>query len=257
MAARNSNSSEQVKLRFDDGGNRPVTFEEGDKPGVVTTPDPGDLAAITAQIRNASEMADYVVVYLHAHEQMPRQIDAPARFVVDFAHAAIDAGAGVFVASGPHVLRPIEIYKGKVILYGLGNFIFENDLVLPQPTDSYRRYGLGLEALPADLYDQRSDFGRKHRPSQALVWQSVVAEVIFRNGKPAQVNLTPIELGFGLTRPDRGTPRLTDVAMGTKILERLQKLSSPYGTKIEIKKGLGTIMIQNPSVQESSRGASR
>lgn len=251
VRSEGKSSSQAVSLRFDDGGHRPVRFEVGEKPAVVTVPNPRDLAEITAQIRNAREMADYVVVYMHAHEQMPHEIDEPAQFVVDFAHAAIDAGADVFVASGPHVLRPIEIYKGKVILYSLGNFIFENDLIVPQPTDLYRRFGLGLNALPADLFDQRSDFGRKYRPSQPLVWQSALANVIFRNGKPAQVDLTPIELGFGLTRPERGTPRLADVSMGTTILERLQKLSAPYGTKIEIKNGLGIIRIQNPSAHES------
>jgi poly-gamma-glutamate capsule biosynthesis protein CapA/YwtB (metallophosphatase superfamily) len=42
----------------------------------------------------------------------------------------IDAGAAVVTASGPHVLRGIEIYNGKPILYGLGNFIFENETLL-------------------------------------------------------------------------------------------------------------------------------
>jgi len=88
-----------------------------------------------------------------------------------------------------------------------------------------------------------SSISREHWPAAPHDWQSVVADVVFRNAVPAQVHLTPITLGFGLTRPDRGIPRLADAAAGTRILQRLQKLSAPFGTKIEIKDGKGTILI--------------
>ena len=39
-----------------------------------------------------------------------------------FARAVIDAGAGIVIGHGPHVLRGLEIYKGKLIAYSLGNF---------------------------------------------------------------------------------------------------------------------------------------
>lgn len=39
-----------------------------------------------------------------------------------FSHAAIDAGAQLVVGSGPHVVRGMEIYQGKLIAYSLGNF---------------------------------------------------------------------------------------------------------------------------------------
>ena len=39
-----------------------------------------------------------------------------------FTHAAIDAGADLVLGSGPHVVRAMEIYQGKLIAYSLGNF---------------------------------------------------------------------------------------------------------------------------------------
>src|SRR5438270_1682116 len=39
-----------------------------------------------------------------------------------FTHAAVEAGAGLVLGSGPHVVRAMEIYKGKLIAYSLGNF---------------------------------------------------------------------------------------------------------------------------------------
>jgi hypothetical protein len=39
-----------------------------------------------------------------------------------FTHAAIDAGADMVLGSGPHVVRAMEVYQGKLIAYSLGNF---------------------------------------------------------------------------------------------------------------------------------------
>ncbi len=43
--------------------------------------------------------------------------------VIKFARAVIDAGADMVIGHGPHVLRAMEVYKGKLIAYSLGNFL--------------------------------------------------------------------------------------------------------------------------------------
>ena len=226
-----------------------VTFEQSDKPGVFTTPDRNDLAGLTHSIQDARYFADYVVASIHAHEGIPGQaagaVEIPAQFVEAYAHAAIDAGADVFVGSGPHVLRGIEIYKGKVIFYSLGNFITENWLVEPEPATMYDRFNLGLDELSSRAHNARSDYGRKDEPSWPLYWQSAIAHVVFRGGRPVEVKLTPITLGFGLRTSDRGWPEVAEGTEATQILEHLQKLSEPYGTKIAISNGVGTITIPN------------
>ena len=40
-----------------------------------------------------------------------------------FAHAVVDAGADLVLGSGPHVLRGIEVYRGRLIAFSLGNFV--------------------------------------------------------------------------------------------------------------------------------------
>lgn len=42
---------------------------------------------------------------------------------VEFARGVVDAGADLVIGHGPHVLRAVEIYKGKLIAYSLGNFL--------------------------------------------------------------------------------------------------------------------------------------
>jgi poly-gamma-glutamate synthesis protein (capsule biosynthesis protein) len=220
------------------------TFELGERATVVTEPDPRDLKGLTDSIRDARRQADYVVVSIHAHEGAPGGREVPAQFLVDFAHAAVDAGADVFVGHGPHVLRGIEIYKGKVIFYSLANFIFQNETVKRLPADLYEEYGLGPEALPADLYDTRSDHDRRGFAADPLYWESVVARVSFRDGHPSEVRLMPISLGFGRSRWQRGRPEAADAETSGKILGRLQKLSHPFGTRIVLKDGLGILSIE-------------
>jgi poly-gamma-glutamate capsule biosynthesis protein CapA/YwtB (metallophosphatase superfamily) len=237
-----SSSPQTVTIPFDGAA---LTFEQSDKPDVATSPDPRDMAALLHSIRDARKMADVVVASIHTHEGAygPDPLETPAQFLVTYAHAAIDAGADVFVGSGPHVLRGIEIYKGKVILYSLGNFIFENWLMEPEPTEFYETYGVGPEALPAEAYDARSDNGRRDEVSNPIYWKTAVARVTFRDGRPALVTLTPAITGFGRKAPDQGYPEVPDPAMANQILENLQKISEPFGTKIVITNGIGTISI--------------
>lgn len=220
------------------------TFELGETPGVITEPDPRDLKGLTEAIGNARQMANHVVVSIHAHEGAPGSREIPAQFLVDFAHAAVEAGADVFVGHGPHVLRGIEIFKGKVILYSLGNFIFQNETVALLPADLYEQHGLGPEALPADLFETRSDHDRRGFAADPLYWESVVARVAFREGHAAEVQLTPITLGFGRSRWERGRPEAANPEMSAKILGRLQKLSEVFGTKITVRDGRGIITVE-------------
>lgn len=233
-------SPQTLTLSFDStqsgrfNGVKPVTFELSNRPGVSTTPDPQDLAELSNSIRETRIMADYTVAYIHAHEAAPGSNEVPAQFLVEFAHAAIDAGADVFAGAGPHLLRGIEIYKGKPIFYSLGNFIQEVDLVLPK-------------AQAVEAYDRNdpSSRNREGGRGQSKTWESVVAEVVFRNGNPAEIILTPITLGFSEKQQDRGYPKLATSESATEILERLQKLSQPFGTRMTIKDGVGIITVDN------------
>jgi poly-gamma-glutamate synthesis protein (capsule biosynthesis protein) len=46
---------------------------------------------------------------------------------IAFAHVAIDAGANAVIGHHPHVVQPLEMYKGKPIFYSLGNFVFDQE----------------------------------------------------------------------------------------------------------------------------------
>src|SRR5262249_44589263 len=104
-------------------------FVVADRPGVRTEPVKADVDAIGRVVSSAARMADRVIVSIHAHEGgVDRTV--PADFLVALSHRMIEAGADMFVGHGPHVVRGVELYKGKPILYSVGDFIFQNETLL-------------------------------------------------------------------------------------------------------------------------------
>jgi poly-gamma-glutamate capsule biosynthesis protein CapA/YwtB (metallophosphatase superfamily) len=190
-----------------------------------------DLQRNLQSVSEARRMADWVIFTMHSHEGGSRE-EEPAEHVQLLAHAVIDAGADVFLGHGPHIDRGIELYKGKPIFYSLGQFIVQNDTVARMPHDSMVLYGLGHENTPADLFDTRRSGGRQTREDDPHA-QSAVATVTLSRKGLCELNLYPIEFGQGLPRSQSGRPILAEGNTARLALERLQRLSEPFGTKLE------------------------
>ena len=217
-------------------------FVSGNFPDVLTKPNATDLAEIAVVVRNASHLAEYTIVTIHAHEgDMNRFV--PAQFLVTFARSMIDAGADVFVGHGPHVLRAIEIYKGKPILYSLGDFIFQNETLQRLPYENYARFGLGEDKGVADFNNTRYDFDRIGFPATPEIWEAVVALPAFKGNELVSLELHPISLGFGKPPSVRGRPMLADKSLSRKIIGDLQRLSEPFGTQIDYLNGIGIVRL--------------
>jgi poly-gamma-glutamate synthesis protein (capsule biosynthesis protein) len=69
----------------------------------------------------------------------------------------------------------------------------------------------------------------------------VVTTSRFEKGQVAEIRLQPIDLSYTARGADRGVPRLASPEVGKTILERLQRLSEPFGTRIAIEGGVGVI----------------
>jgi poly-gamma-glutamate capsule biosynthesis protein CapA/YwtB (metallophosphatase superfamily) len=91
-----------------------------------------DLPAARALIRKAGQLADIVVVAFHAGAEGTgaQHVTGHTEHYLGenrgnpegFAHMAIRNGADLILGSGPHVLRGMEIYRGRLAAYSLGNF---------------------------------------------------------------------------------------------------------------------------------------
>ena len=223
-----ASASQQVRLLTQ-------TVRRGAQTRTITTVNAIDEARILREIRNASALADYVVVTGHSHQSSV----VPPAWLQEWARKCLDAGATAYVMQGPHLLRGIEIYKGKPIFYSLANFVFQNETIDPMPQDHYEVFALGDTALAADLYDARFRNGTTGFPSNAEYYESVVAVPTFKGTQLIDLKLYPIELGHAAPRSQRGTPRLADEATGRKIIDRLAKMSAPLGTTIAYENGVG------------------
>ncbi len=216
-------------------GNR---FRVGDSPGIALIPHEGDLAENQQRIHDAKRQADLVVFSVHSHEDGATH-DEPSDLLVAVAHAAIDAGADVVHGHGPHCDRGIEIYKGKPIFYSIGHFVIQNDTIERVPLDNMirSRFENPWVATPADFFDTRAGRelteGRRGFAADPPFWRDVVAIVEFTAGRLSDIQLRPIDLGFGRPRGQRGRPVLATGDNAHEVLDLFRRLSEPFGTVIE------------------------
>lgn len=91
------------------------------------------LSEVTQAIHKLDAEVDVVVLSFHggaegsAHRHVPGKTEMAwgerRGDVKALAHAAIDAGADLVLGHGPHVLRAMEVYKERLVVYSMGNFM--------------------------------------------------------------------------------------------------------------------------------------
>jgi poly-gamma-glutamate capsule biosynthesis protein CapA/YwtB (metallophosphatase superfamily) len=220
--------------------------------GATSTADAADVEDNLRWVREARRQADWVLVSFHSHQFAHKSVASaatkidlkePADFVPAFARQCIDAGADIFVGHGSHTPLGMEIYKGKPILYSVGNFIFQNESVRSFPAEAYARFGLGHDATPSDFLDARTGGGTKGHIAHEGFWENIAVTCEFKNGAAAEIRIYPIEQGFGASLGQRGRPMLTTGAIADRVIARVADLSQMYGVKVRNEKGVGVITI--------------
>ncbi|MER8511214.1 CapA family protein [Mesorhizobium sp. M0894] len=219
-----------------------VTYKLGAEANYSYVPNERDVADILRNVRRGKQFSDFCLVTNHGHEP-GNWSQYPADYERGFAHKVIDAGADAYVVHGPHQLRGIEIYKGRPILYSLGNFMMD-DLHTPVGAEMFEARGkdprihtdaeVSVQEM-AEGYDDDVAF------TDPVFYESVIAVSKFEQNQLAELHLVPVELGFSHRFANRGIPRLAAEGQARAILERLQRLSESFGTKIVIKNNIGVI----------------
>jgi len=168
---------------------------EHDQPGtpcrMYSFPHPDDLGKMLCDIREAKEKADVVVVSIHWGIHFKEGVLADYQRY--YAHFAIDAGADLILGHHAHILKPIEIYKGKAIFYSLGNFAME------EVTDMLR----DVKAKGQDMKTSKSHtemtaisdaFKTTKRSFPMDSYMTMIARWTVEDGKIAQVSYLPAYL---------------------------------------------------------------
>ena len=202
-----------------------------------------DVLAMEDDVVLAKRRGPIVMVSLHNHDRSHHraygiQDTTPPNDEIMY-RRAIDAGADLVLGSGPHVLRGIELYKGKPIFYSLSDFIYQ-----------YRT----PSKIPIDLIHQRD--GEIARPTNVSVWdrrdpqevfEGVLVRMTFNAERLRRIELIPVTIDD--EGPLYGVPRLAGTARGREILDTLKRLSQPYGTTLVDKGWYAEVQLGAPAAK--------
>lgn len=150
--------------------------------------DPVVLPSVVKRVKAAKTDKNLVIVSFHWGAE---DVYSPNGVQLALGHAAVDAGADLVIGTHPHVLQGIETYKGRHILYSLGNFVF------------------GGNGNPAD--------------KDSIIYQEAFVEKNGRMG-PGEMTLVPVRIS-GLTTRNDYRPMLLEGAERERVLAKMKKLS--------------------------------
>jgi len=119
-------------LAFTNRSNAPQRDDVPTLPFLSARDIPETLAPI---MKAARDDYDVLIGFVHWGEEYE---DGPAAAQRTAAHALIDAGADLVIAHHPHVLQGVEVYGNGLIMYSMGNFLFENTNDPPRLTGVLR-----------------------------------------------------------------------------------------------------------------------
>jgi len=205
--------------------------------------DKDDLREILRSIRNGKYLSEFMIGTCHCHQgpitaQQWLFEDQVPDFLTELAHKAIDNGADMWVTHGPHVLRGIEIYRGKPVFYGMGEFYYQWQHMDASLMSGSWPQGRGTDDSTVDV--------RVSAGLRPINFESMVAQSHYEKGKLVEVRLYPTSGAWDGPISQLGIPRQPSPAMAQKILARVQALSKPYGTNITIENNVGVIRIEQP-----------
>lgn len=159
---------------------------EHDQPGtpcrIHTYPNRDDLAALVEDIAAARKLADVVAVSFHwGIHFVPAAL---ADYQRDVAHVAIDAGADLILGHHSHILKGVEVYRGKAIFYSLANFAI--DLRMTEEHANAKSFQEIKVLNPNWKIDTQSLF---NCPADSR--RTLVVKAILRDGALVQVGFLP------------------------------------------------------------------
>jgi poly-gamma-glutamate synthesis protein (capsule biosynthesis protein) len=200
----------------------------GGPPRVYSFTDPAHVEWLADDVAAAREQADIVVVAMHKGiGHLPAVL---AMYESPLARAAIDAGADAVVGHHAHILRGIEVYKGRPIFHGLGNFVTVTRALTPADAKS-------AEAA-AWAARRRELFG--FAPDPDLPWYPFHPES--RNTIVARLEIDDGRLAAGFVPcwiDDEGRPCPLEGADADPVVDYVQDISEHAGFVLELGREAG------------------
>ena len=161
---------------------------EHDQPGtpcrIHTFPHRDDLKQLLEDIRMLRKQVDIVALSIHwGIHFIPAVL---ADYQRDVAHAAIDAGADVILGHHTHILKPIEVYKGKVIFYSLANFALDPPQAFAENLDQQDQH--------QEMMKLNKDWKNSKKKMPEDSYKTILARMTVRGGAIQKVEYLPVLL---------------------------------------------------------------
>ena len=206
-------------------------FKLGDKREFVMEAHPQDVKRVEKAIYEAKLQADYIIVSVHSHQISGDKKEDPAEFLKKFSRHCIDMGANAVVGHGPHLLRPIEVYKECPIFYSLGDFVLELYSIEFAPEEFFVKHGLTSQSTVHELLKKRSKDFTVGLMTDKRMFVSVIPLWETENGVMKKLTLMPIEMRMDGNKSEQGLPRRS---YDKAIFEYFKEMCEPYGTYLTL-----------------------
>ena len=181
-----------------------------------TFPLQADITRMQNVVAEAKQEADIVIIA--GHWGLASRYDL-AEYQTCVGRALADAGADVVLGHHSHTLQAVEIYKGKPILYGIGNFIFHE---LPDVGSPELSYG---GVMTPELIKTRMP--RETALFELTVGKDGIADLGF---VPALID-------------DAGNSGLVEGERAEEVIDLVERLSAEFDTRITRKDGAGKFVL--------------
>jgi hypothetical protein len=193
----------------------------GGTPIVYTFIDPETLDAMLDDIRKLRSRCDVLVVSLH--KGIIHTPATLARYELDISRAAIDAGADLILGHHAHILKGIEVYKGKVIFHGLNQLVAILPGLAPKPNQDKKSWAQKRKRL----YNFEPDSENPNYPFHPDSKQTIIAKCVIEDGKMKKVTYLPCLIN------KTGQPEiLKHDERGEKIFEYMKRISAEAELKV-------------------------
>lgn len=197
--------------------------QPGTSPFVHTRVVQADLETVAGAIQKASKSADLVIISMHwgvAAGWSAAFHGNLAEYQTPLGRALIDGGADIIFGHHPHVIHGVEIYRGRIIFYSLGHFIFQYMRTIKKKRPDFSR--------PAPPYRlEYLDLASPHAK------ESMVAVISLEAHKNKKPKIMGVEMTTCMLDSD-GEPIESTPEQAESILTRLKTYSEEFDTKIRI-----------------------
>ena len=190
----------------------------GGPPNIYTWAEPETLNNMIEDIRNLRPQCDILIVSLHKGiVHVPIKL---AAYEQQVSYAAIDAGADLVVGHHAHILKGIEVYKGKVIFHGLCNLVNYRPGLAPRANEDPNSW----VRRRREIFGFEPDPEYPTYPFHPEAINTIIGKCLIKDKKIVQTSYLPCLVN------KQGQPEvLKRDARGEKVFEYMNKITKEAG----------------------------